>query len=112
MIATETRSRKIVSKTNQKRADRGRYRGRYRRRDACTQSELEVKQAEGNKRLYETTQLSSYRGPKRGSDKRIRGVTDVLRGSVLMTRCTNQWKRVKIQELNATKRREVEVEVG
>ena len=69
MIATETRSRKIVSKTNQKRADRGRYRGRYRRRDACTQSEREVKQAEGNKYLYETTQLPDYRGPtvsKRG----------------------------------------------
>ena len=71
-----------------------------------------MKQAEGNKRLYETTQLPDYRGPKRGSDKRIRAVTDVLKGNVLTTRCTNQWKQVKIQEMRATKRREVEVEVG
>ena len=53
----------------------------------------------------------SAKGAKRG-DKRMRGMADVSKGSVLMRRCTNQWRRVRTQEPNAIKRREVEVEVG
>ena len=50
----------------------------------CIQSEREMKQADESKRLYETTQLPNYRGPKtvskegqREEIKRIRGITDV-----------------------------------